>query len=432
MHLRCSVLLFISICLAVPQLAVCQTAVTFDFDSSTPALTLGKSTPFDQSSAGLTASFNSLTGLFSVQSDGTTGWKISKFSGNYLSSSPQTKCLLSIKFSQPLRSVSLTFATSDFEIEKPSPLQLTAYMDTNVSPAVGTATARGTYDPRDTMPTGTLSFSSGSQFNLIEVVLPFQTGGAAAFVIDTITATPFWAFSVVSAASYESAAPLAPNSIASGFGQGLAERPEAASAQPLPLNLANTTVTLTDSTGAARPAPLYYAGPTQINYLVPEATALGPAAVTVTSGGRVAAVAYVKIEAVAPGFFTANADGKGVPLAWAILVAPDLAQTVQAVSRCGSTVGSCVPSPIDLGPAGTQAILSLYGTGIRGRSSLGSVQAKVGGLSAEVRYAGLQSEFAGLDQLDLVIPRALAGQGEVDVIVTVDGKAANTVRINVK
>jgi uncharacterized protein (TIGR03437 family) len=135
---------------------------------------------------------------------------------------------------------------------------------------------------------------------------------------------------------------------------------------------------------------------------------------------------------VAPGLFTANMDGKGAPAARAITVAPDLTQTEQAVSQCGASQGSCVASEIDLGGSGTRLVLELYGTGIRARSALDGVTASIGGVNAPVEYAGAQAQYAGLDQVNVVIPPALAGAGESDVVLVVDGKAANTVRVKIK
>jgi len=140
----------------------------------------------------------------------------------------------------------------------------------------------------------------------------------------------------------------------------------------------------------------------------------------------------MNIDLIAPALFTANFDGKGAPAGEAIAVHPNSTQTRQAVARCGLANGSCVTSPIDLGPSGTEVILTLYGTGIRGRSSLGAVSVKIGGITAQVQYAGPQSQFAGLDQVNVTVPRALAGLGEVDLALTVDGKAANVVRVNIK
>jgi uncharacterized protein (TIGR03437 family) len=85
-----------------------------------------------------------------------------------------------------------------------------------------------------------------------------------------------------------------------------------------------------------------------------------------------------------------------------------------------------------LGAASDQVFLILYGTGIRNRSALSAVVARIGGDNAEVSFAGAQSEFIGLDQVNTLLPRSLAGRGEVDVNLTVDGKAANLVRINIR
>ena len=49
-----------------------------------------------------------------------------------------------------------------------------------------------------------------------------------------------------------------------------------------------------------------------------------------------------------------------------------------------------------------------------------------------VTYAGLQGTFIGLDQINALLTRTLAGKGEVDLVVTVDGKVANTTRVNIK
>jgi uncharacterized protein (TIGR03437 family) len=261
-------------------------------------------------------------------------------------------------------------------------------------------------------------------------------GSGFAFVVDFGNDRALYvaaeAFSSVSAAGFIPGAPLAPGSIAAGFGQGLASATGQAATLPLPISLADTTVTLRDSAGADWQAPLFYVGPGQINYLVPENAAPGPATVTVTSAGRVTAQGFLTIDAVAPALFTANSDGRGVPSGQSITVAPDQTQTYGALATCSGGAGSCVPVPLDLGPAGARLILVLYGTGIRGRSSLANVTATAGSLPAAVLYAGVQPTFAGLDQLNIELPTALAGRGDVDVLVTVDGKSANPVRVNIR
>src|SRR5215467_9253523 len=91
-----------------------------------------------------------------------------------------------------------------------------------------------------------------------------------------------------------------------------------------------------------------------------------------------------------------------------------------------------VSVPIDLGPATDQVFLLLFGTGIRNNNGLTGVSATIGGAPCVVQFAGAQGGFAGLDQINLLLPRSLAGRGEADLILTVEGKQANTVRVNVK
>ncbi|MEO6723923.1 MAG: hypothetical protein ABIP14_01355, partial [Blastocatellia bacterium] len=102
------------------------------------------------------------------------------------------------------------------------------------------------------------------------------------------------------------------------------------------------------------------------------------------------------------------------------------------VSQYDATQQRFVSVPVDLGPEGDQVFLILYGTGWRYHSSLSAVTTKIGGVNAETSYAGLQGDYAGLDQLNVRLPRSLAGRGEVDVMLSVDGTAANVVRVSVK
>ena len=49
----------------------------------------------------------------------------------------------------------------------------------------------------------------------------------------------------------------------------------------------------------------------------------------------------------------------------------------------------------------------------------------------QVLYAGPQSQFVGLDQVNVLLGRSLIGRGQVNVVLTVDGKVANTVTITI-
>jgi uncharacterized protein (TIGR03437 family) len=243
----------------------------------------------------------------------------------------------------------------------------------------------------------------------------------------------------MSAASFLPNAPLAPESIAvlSGFGQCRADSTFVAStAGALPTTLGDISVKVTDSAGAERLALLWLVAPEKIDYLIPPQTTTGPATVTVTksvaNGTQIIGTGPLQIEAVAPGMFTVNADGQGVAVGLAIGSAPGGSRTLQYVFPEGCLPGSCVTSPIDLGPETDQVSLQLYGTGIRRRSELSAVSATIGGVDAPVEYAGPVEGYLGLDQVNLHVPRSLAGRGEVDVVLQADGKTANSVKVNFK
>src|SRR5207244_2206167 len=126
-----------------------------------------------------------------------------------------------------------------------------------------------------------------------------------------------------------------------GFGQSLATQSQSTPTADLPTVLAGSSVTIQDASGGLRLAPLFFVGPTQINYLVPAGTASGPATATVATASGATATGTLQIAAVAPGLFTANGNGAGVAAATAIRINPDMSQSPVAVFQCGSAALSC-------------------------------------------------------------------------------------------
>ena len=228
----------------------------------------------------------------------------------------------------------------------------------------------------------------------------------------------------VSAASNALNASLAPSLIASAYGKGLADSTVNAPL-PLPATVANVGVIVKDAAGNTREAQLYFISANQINYVVPDQTSVGTATVTMTKNGQTVGSGTIQVAAIAPGIFAANGNGQGAASAEAVKYP---AQTWQFTGTCPA-VGSCVTVPFDVGTAATPVYLELYGTGIRGTKS--SVTATIGGTAAAATW-GVQSQYPGMDQVNLLVPTSLAGRGEVDVVLTVDGVAANTVRVNIK
>lgn len=221
----------------------------------------------------------------------------------------------------------------------------------------------------------------------------------------------------VSAASFSSATGLAAEAMVAAFGVNLATTTQAATSLPLPTTLAGATVSVRDSLGVERFAPLFFVSPSQINYLVPNGTATGPATITISGGGALSTGA-VNIANVAPGLFTRTANGLGAPAAVA--------------SADGGVTFPIQLANADGTPVEIQAgnIVVLFGTGLRFHS--GAVTASAGGVASTPLFVGAQGGFAGLDQINWIVPQELAGKGELDLTFTLDGRTTNPVKIKVR
>src|SRR5262249_38429525 len=97
----------------------------------------------------------------------------------------------------------------------------------------------------------------------------------------------------VSAASY--APVVSPESIVAAFGSRLATQTASATAQPLPTNLAGTTVRVNGEL-----APLFYVSPGQINYLTPPRIPPGVPSVVVPPADGAVSTATVPIPPLPP------------------------------------------------------------------------------------------------------------------------------------
>lgn len=223
---------------------------------------------------------------------------------------------------------------------------------------------------------------------------------------------------VTSSASFAHCAP-SPGMIATAWGQGFATRTTIADALPLPTLLDGVIVSVTDSAGDLRNAGLFAVLPGQINFEIPAETQGGAAAVRITGSDGRLQVANVLIESACPGLYSMDASGGGRAAGQALRFSAD-----------GALQGaSDLSQPIPMGEATDQVILVLYGTGIRGVTGLANVSVRIGEETAEPLYAGPQPTFVGLDQVNVRLPRSVAGLGEIPITLVIDGKAANTVTI---
>lgn len=218
---------------------------------------------------------------------------------------------------------------------------------------------------------------------------------------------------VVNSASFAEA--VAPGSIAAIFGNNLTTETQTALNRPLPVTLGNTRVVVN-----GMEAKLLFVSPQQINLIIPEGTPVGSVTVIVYSADGSSQSGVVGVQTALPGIFTMQANGAGVP---AGLTTQD-GTYYQPVGNLDGTA-----RPISVGTIDHPTWLVLFGTGLRGRTSLDEVKVRINGVLCSISYAGPQAGFDGLDQLNIKLQEALRNNGEVEVEVIVNGITANRTRV---
>ena len=229
---------------------------------------------------------------------------------------------------------------------------------------------------------------------------------------------------IVSAAS--GTAPVSPDSLVSIYGDQLAAGPVSAALLPWPTTLGGASVIFRDTTGVERLAALKFVSPSQINAVVPPDLPTGAATVVVRNGNVDVESGAVIIADTAPALFSADGSGKGASVAYIQVFRTNGTQTFQPTARCDGH-GNCTTVPIDLGSDGDVAVMSLFGTGIRRGGA--SARVLVGTQVLTPAYAGPQPQYGGVDQVNVTLPAALRGAGEVAVVVTIADQVSNTVTV---
>jgi adhesin/invasin len=252
---------------------------------------------------------------------------------------------------------------------------------------------------------------SGLTSVTVPVTLVVGCGQGGCIPQPTITA-------VVNGASFQPTG--APGAIMTIFGTNFSDGVYQSSTYPLSTVLGQTSVSVDGI-----PAPLYYVSPTQINFQMPGAIRPPGGNVVVnnaTSGSRASSSHAAAVNSVSPGLF------------------------VTTDKRASALNGdSTVHTPATPIPAGGYVILYLTGEGAVAPAVTdgaaapanplsiinGAVAVTIGSKSAEVAFKGLAPGFAGLAQLNVIVPAGLA-PGDQPVFVSIDGYASNVGLITVK
>ena len=226
---------------------------------------------------------------------------------------------------------------------------------------------------------------------------------------------------------------LAPGSIVAAFGSRLSTDTQGPPAGEILIPQPASTVTIRDSAGVARTASQYSASPAQVNFLLPALTAPGSATLTINAKDGVISSTPIEVVPVAPGIFQLDAL-TGLAAANVVRVKADQSQSIEAIYQVLKG-GGISALPIDLGPVTDQVYLTLWGTGMLQAKSLAVT---VGGREVGVLYWGPQrrsgdANLVGVEQVNIgPLPRSLAGEGNVNIILIADGQTANPVRVAIQ
>jgi uncharacterized protein (TIGR03437 family) len=207
----------------------------------------------------------------------------------------------------------------------------------------------------------------------------------------------------------------APGSIISIFGSALASSSTGATGYPLSPALAGSSVTVN-----GLPAPLYYVSASQINAQVPFETPIGGVSLTVTSGGAVAGSALLVVQSTAPGLFVSDALNHVAALNQDGTVNSDAhpASPGDALAVYLTGLGA-VDNAVATGAAATATPLSRV---------TAAVTASIGAQQAQVLFAGLAPGFAGLYQVNILVPQLAPGAYPVQI--TAGGRASNLATVS--
>jgi uncharacterized protein (TIGR03437 family) len=225
---------------------------------------------------------------------------------------------------------------------------------------------------------------------------------------------------VVSAASF-AAQPVSPGGFVSIFGGRLADQLAVADSLPFGTELGNTSVTI-----AGRRMPLHFTSDGQVNAIVPYGiNANTTHQLVVKRGSRIATPEPVTISAAQPGIFTKNAQGQGAILdvQFRLVDASNPVRAGDAIQIFCEGLGPVNP-PVTAGSA-APSVPPLAAT-------TEAVSVTISGMQASTLFAGLAPGFAGLYQVNAIVPAGVSTGDRVPVTVKVGDQESRPVTIAVR
>ena len=225
---------------------------------------------------------------------------------------------------------------------------------------------------------------------------------------------------VVNAASFAQES-VAPGSMVSIFGTGMATRTVQASTLPLPTTLDGTSVTV-----GGTALPLFFVSAGQINAQLPFQVANGSVPLTVRNSAGSTATRSITISTAAPGVFTTTSNGKGN----AIAVHPDF-RLIQKITGENALAGeTLILFCTGLGALDNFSSAGTVAPNVPLANTIQKPTVLMDGRPAQVVFSGLAPGFIGLYQINFVVPQGVGG--DVSTTLTAGGASSNPVTINVR
>jgi len=227
----------------------------------------------------------------------------------------------------------------------------------------------------------------------------------------------------VSAASLVANQPLTPGGFVSIFGANLSSGLNQSPTLPLATQLGATQVVM-----AGRPLPLQFASGTQINAIIPyDVPANATQQLIVVNGPAYSQPEPVIVAPAQPAVFTADASGTGVGIVVDVL--PDGSQFVVNAASPASAGDAIVIYCAGLGPVDPPVAAGSAASLTQLSNTVNPVTVTIGGQSAQVLFGGLAPGYAGLYQVNAIVPTGITPASNVPLVLTVAGQSSAPVTI---
>jgi uncharacterized protein (TIGR03437 family) len=223
---------------------------------------------------------------------------------------------------------------------------------------------------------------------------------------------------VVHAASDAGGIPIAPGELISIYGANLASGLSGPTGLPLPLSSNGTQVFL-----GTQPLPILYTSSGQMNVQVPYTAPVNTTfQLSVQNGSTLSVPQTVTVAPASPGIFTVNQKGFGQ----GAILKSDGVSLAQAGTPAGigetviiycTGLGATTPSVTEGQPAPSTPALAMTSN---------PTTVAIGGQPATVAFSGLTPGFAGLYQVNAVVPSGIATGDAIPVTVTVAGQTSQS------